>query len=232
MMFHIATAICITLDITDNFCTVNARINDENSSFFKPGKGLRQGDPLSPLLFNLVVDVFSRMLMSVAKQGFISGLLPQVLEGRIISLQYADDTILFLEDDLEKASNLKWILTCFKQMLGMKINFDKSDLLTMGMDEERSNAFAKIFCCKRSEFPLKYLGVPLHYSKLRRVDLQPMVDKLIKRIAGWRGRLLSYARRLTLLRACLASIPIYLLSIIKFPKWAIDMINSHKGHFL
>ena len=59
-----------------------------------------------------------------------------------------------------------------------------------------------------------------------------MVDKIIKRIAGWRGRLLSYAGRLVLLKACLASIPIYLLSIIKFPKWAIKMINSQMGHFL
>ena len=59
-----------------------------------------------------------------------------------------------------------------------------------------------------------------------------MVDKIIKRIAGWRDRLLSYAGRLVLLKACLASIPIYLLSIIKFPKWAIKMINSQMGHFL
>jgi hypothetical protein len=48
------------------------RINDENSNYFKPGKGLRQGDPLSPLLFNLVVDVFSRMLMKAARQGLVS----------------------------------------------------------------------------------------------------------------------------------------------------------------
>jgi hypothetical protein len=67
---------------------------------------------------------------------------------------------------------------------------------------------------------------------LKRVDLQPVIDKIIKRIAGWRGRLLSYAGRLTLLRACLSSILIYLLSIIKFPRWAIDMINSRMGHFL
>jgi hypothetical protein len=45
----------------------------------------------------------------------------------------------------------------------------------------------------------------------------------VRRIAGWRGRLL---------KTCLASIPIYLLSIIKFPRWAIDMINSHMGHFI
>jgi hypothetical protein len=114
----------------------------------------------------------------------------------------------------------------------MKINYDKSDLLTIGLDEDSYNAFAKKFCCKKSDFPIRYLGVPLHYSKLRRADLQPLIDKIIKRIAGWRGKLLSYAGRLTLLRACLASIPIYLLSIIKFPRWAIEMINSHMGHFL
>jgi hypothetical protein len=208
------------------------RINDENSSFFKPGKGLRQGDPLSPLLFNLIADVFTRMLMRAARRKLISGLLPQTEPGGILSLQYADDTLLFLENSLEKAVNLKWLLVCFENLSGMKINYDKSDLLVLGMDDERANEFAKIFCCKRSEFPIKYLGVPLHFTKLKREDLQPVIDKIIKRIAGWKGRLLSYAGRLVLLKSCLASIPIYLLSVIKFPRWAIDMINSHMGHFI
>jgi len=139
--------------------------------FFKPGKGLQQGDPLSPLLFNLVADIFPRMLMKAARQGLISGLLPQVVEGGVISLQYSNNTLLFLEDNTEKASTLKWLLVCFEKMYGMKINYEKSDLLTIGMDEDRTNVFAKLFYYKKSEFPIKYLGVPLHYSKLRRVDL-------------------------------------------------------------
>jgi len=57
------------------------RINEENSSYFKPGKGLRQGDPLTPLLFNLVADILTRMLMKVAANGLISRLLPQVMDG-------------------------------------------------------------------------------------------------------------------------------------------------------
>ena len=72
----------------------------------------------------------------------------------------------------------------------------------------------------------------LHFSKLRREDIQPIVDKLINRIADWRGKLLSTAGKLTLLKSCLASIPIYLLSVIKFPKWAIETINSQMGNFL
>jgi hypothetical protein len=53
----------------------------------------------------------------------------------------------------------------------------------------------------------------------------------MKRIPGWKGRLLSYRARLTLLKACLASIPIYLMSIIKFSKWAIQAINSQMAKF-
>jgi len=58
-----------------------------------------------------------------------------------------------------------------------------------------------------------------------------VVDKIIKRIAEWKDKLLSYGGRLTLLKSCLASIPTYMMSIIKFPKWAIEAINSHMAHF-
>jgi hypothetical protein len=67
-------------------------------------------------------------------------------------------------------------------------------------------------------FPIKYLGIPLHYQKLRREDLQPLIDKIIKMIAGWRGKLLTRVGRIILIQTCLASIPIYLLSFFKFPQ--------------
>jgi hypothetical protein len=79
-------------------------------------------------------------------------------------------------------------------------------------------------------FPIKYLGVPLHYNKLRREDLQPLIEKIIKRIAGWRGKLLTQAGRLVLIKTCLASILVYLLSLFKFPRWGIDLINSHMAN--
>jgi hypothetical protein len=207
------------------------RINDVNSPFFKPGKGLRQGDPLSPLLFNLVVDVFTRMLSKAANKGYISGFMDDVCPGGVISLQYADDTLLFLSYNNSSATHLKWIMIFFEKISGMRINYHKSDLIPINLDEEETQAYAKTFCCKIGKFPFVYLGVPLHYEKLRREDIQPVVDKIMKKIAGWKGRLLSFGARLTLLKACLASIPIYLMSIIKLPKWAIETINSQMAKF-
>ena len=172
------------------------------------------------------------MLLKAANSSLIQGLLPSAYQGGIISLQYADDTLLFLKHDYQQAVNFKWLLTCFENLSGMKINYNKIDLLTLGLDEDENNSLARLFCCNIGSFPIKYLGVPLHFSKLRREDIQHVVDKLINRIAGWRGKLLSTAGKLTLLKSCLASIPIYLLSVRKFPKWAIEKINSQMGNFL
>jgi hypothetical protein len=90
--------------------------------------------------------------------------------------------------------------------------------------------FIDIFGCRVGEFPIKYLDIPLHYHKLKGEDPQPLIDKIIKRIVGWRGKLLSQARRLILIKTCIASIPTYLLSFFKFPKWVVDLINSHMAN--
>jgi hypothetical protein len=212
--------------------SVAVKVNGVEGNSFTTGKGLRQGDPLSPLLFNLVVDVFTRMLIKAASHNLIRGLCPDLNPGGVISLQYVDDMILFVENNPEKARNLKWVLTYFEQVLGMKVNYYKSELIPINLDADETIELQHILECVVGSFPIKYLGVPLHFEKLRRENLQPIIDKILKRIAGWRGKLLSYAARVTLIRACLASIPIYLLSFFKFPKWALQLINTQMANCL
>jgi hypothetical protein len=86
--------------------------------------------------------------------------------------------------------------------------------------------YADIFGCPVGTLPIKYLGIPLHFAKLRRQHLQPLIDKIVKRLAGWRGKLLTQADSLVFIKICLASIPVYLLSFFKFPRWTIDLTNS------
>lgn len=77
------------------------RINDTNGTYFTGDKGLKQGDTLSPLLFNLVAGVFTKMLSKVVQHDLISAILPEAIPGGVVSLQYADDTILFLDASLD-----------------------------------------------------------------------------------------------------------------------------------
>jgi hypothetical protein len=75
--------------------------------YFQTRKGLRQGDPLSPMLFNIVADMLAIMIERAKVDGQIEGLIPHLVDGGLSILQYADDTILFMEHDIEKARNLK-----------------------------------------------------------------------------------------------------------------------------
>jgi hypothetical protein len=89
---------------------VGVRINDVNSEYFEAGRGVRQGDRISPVLFNFVDDVFTRMLIKAADRQLISGLFRSFCPTGIMSMQYADDTLLFLDKSLDNAINLKWLL--------------------------------------------------------------------------------------------------------------------------
>jgi hypothetical protein len=132
---------------------------------------------------------------------------------------------------IQGANHLKWVMTFFEHLSGLKINYHKNDLIAINLDEHEEVQFSKKNCYKMGDFLFKYLGVPLYHEKLKMEDIQSVVDKTINRIPGWKGKLLSYGARLTLLKACLASIPIYLMLVIKFLKLAVKIINSHMTKF-
>jgi hypothetical protein len=100
------------------------------------------------------------------------------------------------------------------------------------MDVAETQPFLDILQCVTGKFPVKYLGIPLYHDRLRREDLQPLIENILKRIIGWRGKLLSYVANIILIQACLASIPIYLLSFFKFPKWALKLIDTQMANFM
>lgn len=114
----------------------------------------------------------------------------------------------------------------------MRTNFHKSELVPLNLEQDEIHRIAHIFGCPLGAFPIKYLGIPLHYDKLKREDMQPLIDKIIKRIEGWKGKLLSQAATVVLIKTCLASILVYLLSFIKFTMWAIKIISSHMANYL
>ena len=102
--------------------SVGIQVNNIVGSFFQTKKGLRQGDPLSPVLFNIVADMLALLISRAREENQIKGVVPHLAEGGLSILQYADDTILFLEDNIEQAKNLKLVLRAFEDLSGLKIN--------------------------------------------------------------------------------------------------------------
>ena len=85
------------------------------------------------------------------------------MDGGLSILQYADDTILFMEHDMEKARNLKLILSAFEQLSGLKINFHKSEVFCFGGAQDEAAQYAELFGYRLGQFPINYLGIHQRY---------------------------------------------------------------------
>jgi hypothetical protein len=104
------------------------------------------------------------MIDRAVSRGLVKGLLGDFRSGGTVSLQHADDIILFSKAEESALRNLKCILMLYEQLSGMRVNFHKSELLPINLDLEDTNRFAHIFSYPLGSFPLKYLGVPLHFE--------------------------------------------------------------------
>ena len=144
--------------------SVGIKVNDDIGHNFQTQKGLRQGDPLSPILFNVVADMLAILINRAKVDGQIGGLIPHLVDGGVSILQYADDTIIFMEHDVTKALNMKLILCLFEQLSGLKINFHKSELYCFGQAKAEEELYRQLFGCESGSFPFKYLGIPIHFK--------------------------------------------------------------------
>jgi hypothetical protein len=95
---------------------VGINFNGEPGEFFRTHKGLRQGDPVFPLLFNLVADASATIIKKGRDAGLIRGFIPKLVEGGLTHLQYADDTVIFMKADRQWITNVKFLLYCFEHI--------------------------------------------------------------------------------------------------------------------
>jgi hypothetical protein len=102
-------------------------------------------------------------------------------------LQYADDTVVLIQNEEDTIVNLKLILYCFESMSAMKINYHKSGVYVIGESKAKREGITTKFICRLGTFPLVYLGIPVHTRKLRKADFQMVNHKMSKRTKHGRG---------------------------------------------
>ncbi|CAL5415136.1 unnamed protein product [Camellia sinensis] len=211
---------------------ISVLVNGSPTSEFSPMKGLRQGDPLSPLLFNIVAEGLNILLERAKEVGLIRGVSVGSSELIITHLQFADDTIIFCEAEWEEVVAVKRILRCFELMSGLKINFHKSKVCGVGVQEDIVQVFANKLNCLSQKLPMSYLGLPLGANPRRKASWKPVLDKFKRKLAAWKRRYLSFAGRVTLIKSVLSSLPVYFLSIFKLPVGIAKALHRIQANFL
>jgi hypothetical protein len=151
---------------------------------------------------------------------------PEYIENGVAILQYADDTILCIQDDKEQASRLKLLLYLYESMSGLKINFSKSEAIMISQDDNKNLKFFNMFNCAIGKWPIKYLGVHVAGSRLHVADWIPITEKFLKRLEGWKGSALTLGGRLVLINSCLCNLPVYAMSMYWLPVTTLEKMDT------
>ncbi|CAL1404032.1 unnamed protein product [Linum trigynum] len=212
---------------------ISVLVNGEANGYFRASKGLRQGDPLSPGLFVLVMDVLSMMLKVVREAGKFKGFYmnEDSKNGEVTHLLFADDTVIFCDANHDQVLNILATIVCFQSMTGLRINLDKSVMYIVG-DVADPSFYAAIFGCKWSRQPPKYLGFPLGAKLNDPAIWDSMINKMKSKLNGWGSRHLSYGARLVLCTAVLGSMPTYMFSLFKAPVSVLQELERSQRRFL
>jgi hypothetical protein len=215
----------LSLEATDWIlgCVTSANfvvlINGRPTSFFKSTRGLRQGCPLSPLLFLLVVEGLSRAIQEQVRDKKLEGV--YVERGlRITHLMFVDDVILFGSGNITEWEVFKEVLDLFFQATGMAFSPQKSSFLEAGWKAEDLALLKELFPfeVKPVDVGFKYLGCFLKPNCYTKADWIWLEKKIEKRISNWSHRWLTLGGRVTLVKVVLESIPVYWISWRRFQK--------------
>ena len=200
-------------------------VNNWLSEKVRLERGVRRGDPLSPLLYVLCVEVLASLIRrSPAIEGF---LLPGASGRQARVRLYADDTTVLLRD-LPSLASLHDCINIYEKGSGAKLNRSKSEAMWLGAWRSRPDEpFGLTWVTK-----MKILGVFFGNVNVEQDNWQPKLNKLEKSLSLWRFRSLSLLGKSLIINVLGFSKFTYLARVLPMPSWVLTSINALVWPFL
>ncbi|KAK4381921.1 putative mitochondrial protein [Sesamum angolense] len=168
-------------------------LNGAIYGFFKGRRGLRQGDPMSPYLFVLVMEIWNSLLRYRVQNAAHFQYHWKCKELGILNLCFADDVLLFCKAHTPSIQVLKDTLNEFAALSGLNVNPEKSQIILSRAVQQDRKQIIECLGFQEGFLPVRYLGVPLTSSRLTIADCRPLITKIDARLAGkmrkflWQG---------------------------------------------
>ncbi|GJS04550.1 RNA-directed DNA polymerase, eukaryota [Tanacetum coccineum] len=193
-------------------------VNGSPTEEFQFYKGLKQGDPLSPFLFILVMESLHISFQRVVDVGMFTGIkLSSSLN--ISHLFYADDAIFLGQWNDSNIDTLVHVMECFYRVSGLRINLCKSKIMGIHVDADRIKSAASKLGCLVLNTPFLYLGTKVGENRVH--AWKEVMVKIKSRLSNWKLKTLSIGGRFTLLKSVLVS-TITLSSAVDRYVWSLE----------
>ncbi|GJW84185.1 hypothetical protein Tco_0157330 [Tanacetum coccineum] len=207
-------------------------INGSLHGYFKGRRGLRQGDPLSPYLFTLVMEVLTLMLRRRIQASDLFTYHRHCSKLELVNLCFADDLFLFSHGDVNSTKVIMDSLEEFKNVSGLVPSIPKSTAYFCNVLNHVKLSIMQILPFEEGRLPVKYLGVPLVTSRLIFRDCKELIEKVQNRVDNWKNKSLSIAGRLQLIQSVIGSLHVFWASVFVLPSQVLRDIEQIMRGFL
>ncbi|GJW59631.1 reverse transcriptase domain, reverse transcriptase zinc-binding domain protein [Tanacetum coccineum] len=211
--------------------SVSVLVNGSPSKEFLMEHGLRQGDPLSTLLFLIVAEALQVTILKACNKNIFKGLSLAYDGANVSILQYADNAIFFGKWSLHNVASLVKILKCLQDTYNLKVNLVKSKIYGIGVPREEVASLSCLIHYGFDSLSFIYLGLPIDRDMSKASSWFEVIDSFTRRLSSWKYKCLSIGSRLTLTKVVLGSLPLYYLSIFRAPLKVLSKLESIRNRF-
>lgn len=188
-------------------------LNGYFRGFIVGKRGLSQGDPRSPFLFTIYLEVLSRVLKRMSRSPYF-GYHPKCMNLHITHLAYVDDLPLLSKGDVDSVGLIMDCLNRFWDVARLRVNLLKSNIYMAGVAQGVRHEIFEITGFSQGHLPIRYLGIPLASRRLKTSDYRLLVDAIASKINSWPRHSLSYAGKIELIRSVVQGVECFWLSIL------------------
>jgi hypothetical protein len=193
-------------------------------------RGLRQGDPLSPQLFVLMMEVVTCLIRKAVEQELFSPIGNCTPEQRLSI--YAGDVVLFVKPNSMDLMAVREILELFGEASGLRVNYLKTSATMIRGTILDKEAVGQALHCNIVDFPIRYLGLQLALRPLTKAQWQPMLDASMHIVPAWQRGMISRPGRLALVKAVMTARPVHHLLVLEAPCWVLEALEKNlRGFF-
>jgi hypothetical protein len=195
--------VCLT---SPQFCIA---LNGSLVGYYSGKKGLRQGNPISPYLFVLAMEVLSLLLAEAVGRFPRFGFHPRCQALGRTHLCFADDLLIFSVANSTSIKVILDVLKEFEELSGLKANPHKSSFFCSSISAETKLGLLNLLQLAEDKLPVRYLGVLLITFRHSTVDCESLVAKFTSRIDSWCSKHLSFVGRVQLISSVWFSIQVF-----------------------